>query len=434
MRPGLLRQIFFWTHLVAGIAASLVIAIMSITGVALTFQPQMEESLSRTERRLEAVPSPNERLPLEALVEAAREQHPELAFSSISVFPEDDAAVLVSAGRRGGVWVHPVTGQTWEANASGGHKTLRWLVGLHRWLALEGEGRTVGKALTGASNLAFLWLALSGIVLWFPRRWTRSALRSVAWFRGGLKGKARDFNWHNAIGLWTSVVLVVVIASGVVISYGWASDLVYRVVGEEPPARGPRGGGGPQVEVPAPPEGSTPLPMAALIAHAASSGRDWERLTLSLPPAGGERGRRGGGERAAEGAEAAPEARQTTVRPVAVTLRAAGETPVNANHQLALDPFTGAVLQATAPSDASAGRRLRSWLRFLHTGEALGVIGQILAGLASLGAVVLVWTGLALSWRRFFRRRRTATGAKESLGASASNAIPELNEPSVGVG
>ena len=40
------------------------------------------------------------------------------------------------------------------------------------------------------------------------------------------------------------------------------------------------------------------------------------------------------------------------------------------------------------------------WLRWLHTGEALGVVGQTIAGLASLGAAVLVWTGLSLALRR----------------------------------
>ncbi|MSR11799.1 MAG: PepSY domain-containing protein, partial [Gammaproteobacteria bacterium] len=48
----------------------------------------------------------------------------------------------------------------------------------------------------------------------------------------------------------------------------------------------------------------------------------------------------------------------------------------------------------------SAGRQARAWVRFLHTGEALGGIGQTLAGIASLAAVLMVWTGLALSWRR----------------------------------
>ena len=60
-------------------------------------------------------------------------------------------------------------------------------------------------------------------------------------------------------------------------------------------------------------------------------------------------------------------------------------------------------------SDLSAGRQLRSWLRFAHTGEIYGLTGQTIAGLVSAGGVVLVYTGLALALRRFsswIRRRR----------------------------
>jgi uncharacterized iron-regulated membrane protein len=38
--------------------------------------------------------------------------------------------------------------------------------------------------------------------------------------------------------------------------------------------------------------------------------------------------------------------------------------------------------------------------RFTHTGDVLGLTGQTVAGLVSLGGVVLVWTGLALAWHR----------------------------------
>ncbi|MBP6703938.1 MAG: PepSY domain-containing protein, partial [Vicinamibacteria bacterium] len=57
----------------------------------------------------------------------------------------------------------------------------------------------------------------------------------------------------------------------------------------------------------------------------------------------------------------------------------------------------------------NAGRKLRSWARWVHTGEAFGVAGQTIAGLASAIAVILAWTGVALSWRRFraFRARGT---------------------------
>ena len=52
-------------------------------------------------------------------------------------------------------------------------------------------------------------------------------------------------------------------------------------------------------------------------------------------------------------------------------------------------------------SENSTGRKLRSWFRGLHTGEAFGFFGQTIAGLASLGGCFLVWTGLAMAWRRF---------------------------------
>ena len=57
----------------------------------------------------------------------------------------------------------------------------------------------------------------------------------------------------------------------------------------------------------------------------------------------------------------------------------------------------------------NAGRRVRSWSRFVHTGEAFGFGGQTVAGIASAGGVMLVWTGIALSLRRFagWRLRRT---------------------------
>ena len=76
---------------------------------------------------------------------------------------------------------------------------------------------------------------------------------------------------------------------------------------------------------------------------------------------------------------------------------------------------------------ASAGRKARTWARFLHTGEAGGVPGQILASLASLGGTLLVWTGLALVWRRFraWVKRRRASAAQPELELGLFDARPE---------
>ena len=75
---------------------------------------------------------------------------------------------------------------------------------------------------------------------------------------------------------------------------------------------------------------------------------------------------------------------------------------------LTLDLATGDVVRWEPFSALSTGRRLRSYLRFGHTGEAWGLPGQTVAGLASLGACVLAFTGVSLAVRRFgaWRSRR----------------------------
>jgi uncharacterized iron-regulated membrane protein len=49
----------------------------------------------------------------------------------------------------------------------------------------------------------------------------------------------------------------------------------------------------------------------------------------------------------------------------------------------------------------------RQFMRWLHTGEIGGVVGQTIALLACAAACVLVWTGVALSLRRFNRRKHS---------------------------
>ena len=86
---------------------------------------------------------------------------------------------------------------------------------------------------------------------------------------------------------------------------------------------------------------------------------------------------------------------------------------------LTLDRATGAVVKWEPFSSGSPGRRLRTILRFAHTGEVLGVPGQTIAGIASAGGAMLVYTGLALSLRRFFawRRRRAGVDVRQSSAA-----------------
>jgi len=88
-----------------------------------------------------------------------------------------------------------------------------------------------------------------------------------------------------------------------------------------------------------------------------------------------------------------------------------------------LDPVTAEVVRWEPFEGQNMGRRLRAWVRPLHTGEAAGLVGQTVALVASAGGAVLVWTGIALAWRRFRSWRRRARSGDALLAPRPSQEV-----------
>ena len=375
------RALLFWSHLATGVTAGTVVLIMSVTGVLLTYEKQITRWADT--RALDGSPPSQDakRLDVAALVARARATSTG-APTAITWRAGANAPVEVAFGRERTVFLNAYTGATLGNGATGTRRFFRIVTDWHRWLGRDGPRRALGKSITGVANLGFLFIVLSGLYLWWPRHWTRRTLRSVMLFRRGLRSKARDFNWHSVIGLWAWAPLVVIVASGVVISFPWASNAVYRAVGEKPPqARPPIAPTGPSASA---------LDLSgldALVARAEQRTSAWRSITLTLPT------------------------RPDAPAVFAIDGGTGGQPQKRA--ELHLDRASTAELRWQPFSAGSTGRRLRSVVRFAHTGEVLGIVGQTIAGLVSLGAVVLVYTGLALAWRRL----RKWAGRRQRFGA-----------------
>jgi uncharacterized iron-regulated membrane protein len=412
----LVRTVLFWLHLTAGVFAGVVVLIMSATGVALTYEKQM---LEWADRRAWSVPPPTGIAPLspETLLARVREARPEAAPATLTLRADPTAPATVALEGNGSVLADPYTGEVLGPPPSGLRTFFRTMTNWHRYLAMEGPGRATGKGITGAANLAFLFIVLSGMYLWLPRVWTWLQFKQVLGFRGGLRGKARDFNWHNVIGIWSAIPLAIVVAGAVPISYPWASNLVYRLVGEEPPAppSRPTGPGGPAAAR----NGGPARPGPAGAGRAAGGERsEPEEAHLEGLDAGLEQALdRVPGWRAIS--IRVPHGRQPSIT-YTVDEGYGGQPQFRGT--LTVARATGAVERWETFADQSRGRRLRSWLRFAHTGEFYGLTGQTIAGVVSSGGVVLVWTGIALAFRRSVawigRRRRAATDSQNARRAA----------------
>jgi len=365
------RRALFWVHLTLGVAAAGVVLVLSATGLLLVVQRPATSWAEREVRRLAAPRT--EPFSIERVLAGAQAGPLPGAPTQVTVFADRAEAPLLALGRESVVYLDPASGRVIGPGSARARGFFHAVEDWHRWLAAPGESRPTGRALTGAATLAFVVLTLTGPALWWPRRWVRAHLRPAFLFQRGLSGRARDFNWHNVLGIWSVAPLFLIALTGVVMAYPWANDLLFRVSGDVPPPRreGPPAGGG-REDRKAPP--SSLEGLDALWTRASAHVAGWRTISLRLPvPAQG---------------------------PVTFTVDRGNGSRPDLRAQLTLDRRSGAVVRFEPYAVLTPGRRWRAWARWTHTGEAGGPLGMAVAGLACGGAVVLGVTGLTLAWRR----------------------------------
>ncbi|NKX63996.1 PepSY domain-containing protein [Labrenzia sp. 5N] len=372
------KRIVFWAHLVVGVAFGLVILLMSATGVVLTYERQI---ISYMESRAVEKPADARLLSVDELATAVLANGGQPG-NSLVLPRQDGAPATLSVSRRENHLLNPYTGERIDNAAEGTKSFFGTVTALHRWFALTGENRSLGRAVTGAANLGFLFILVSGIYLWWPKKWTWRIVKLNLLFRRNLPtAKARDYNWHHVFGIWSLVPLFAVVVSGVVISYPWASNMVAAVFGPVSPAAiGQAASEERQGQNRAQGEAVSLQAIADTLKQAEP---DWQTLSVKLP--NGQAAR------------------------VVMTVDTGNGTQLSRQTTYTVSRVSGEVLGVSGAEDQPAGRRARVFLRFLHTGEVYGFIGQTLAGLASLASVFLFYTGFALAYRRLiqplFRRR-----------------------------
>ncbi len=374
---NLIRTVLFRLHLSVALAAGLFIVTMAVTGVVLVCEDAL---MSLAERRLSVVVREGApRLSPDEIVEAAvawgaGTDRPFTA-TSIEYRNRSGAAVQVHAGRDRRVFVDPWTGEVLGEGFPLLEGFFEGVRGWHRWLGASGGGVRKGRAVTGAANVAFLFLLLTGPLLWLPRRITKRAVTENLVFRRGVRGVARRLNWHYVVGIWSMVPLMAISVTGVVLSYPAVGDRVYPVVGVV------LWGGGDEVE-----------------------------------------GGGGGGGEGHPGALAAAEARIPGWRSIALTLPRAEAMEIRVDVRtgragqpqkavvLMVDRGTGVVASAELFRDGTPGHRAQEFLRYAHTGEYWGLAGQALAGLFALAVVIMAWSGFSVALTMYRLRRGKRSG------------------------
>ena len=229
-------------HLWLGIGSGIILFLVCLSGTALTFEEELKDLFAKEFVVADASGSP---LSMEELKESLSKEG---IVTNVTIPAARDEALKFSVKtspkeRRGTTYfVDPYSGEYQKVQKSNLDGFFSTMFKMHRWLLLETE---VGRPIVGVATLIFLFLAISGIILWFPKK--------MKWnnFKPGFKIKFKA-NWkrinhdlHNTLGFYACIFLVIMSLTGLFWSFEWYRDAGSKVLGTK--VFGNRGGG-PQFE------------------------------------------------------------------------------------------------------------------------------------------------------------------------------------------
>jgi len=387
------RRCLFWAHLATGLVVGLIILVLAFTGVVMSFEPQI---VARAERAMVRAKANGRTMPLgaEELVAKFEQSGLKGKPSTLNFTADPEAPVIFLINKGNQQLFHPATGEPLGKGAEGLRRFFQINLSLHRWLTWpavqtsEGgrkpEGgekkaatwKDAGGQISAAGTLAFLFLLLSGLFLWIPKKRSWAAFKTVLTLQTRLKGRARDWNWHNLAGFWASPFILLIAVTGVIMFYPWANKLLFSAFGEQPPAKRETAAE-PKTGDQRPPVFAAGLNQAYQTAAKAMPG--WQAMSLELPENGD--------------------------KPFSVTVTDAGRGRPDRRVKLTIDRATFDVVGRESEfQKLTPGGRMRQFVRWTHTGEIGGPFGQLVAALTAVAALTLIWTGFALAWRRFAKK------------------------------
>lgn len=384
------KRVIFQLHWFLGITAGIVLAIMGVTGATMSFEDEIKEALSP---RLYApgVPATADLTP-DAVIARAQADNPGYYVTRLDwEMPRDrshDVRLSARAGRdRRQGRVDRATGQWLGAPAGAGF--FDTMDELHRWLALPGGGNGIGRQITGASAIALIFFALSGLYL----RWPRRALDWRAWLVPDLRKTGRNL-WralHVVTGTWVLLFYLLSALTGLWWSYDWYSRGVsYALTGKaggEDGSRTKKGAGG-----------IAPRPALdpAWANFRAATGNSYVWVRISRPP------------------PAQP------MKAITFDARRADARHLRQLDRYSFVPGTAKLKKLDLYDRRPLGTIITQSMLELHRGAFFGLPGRILMMLTSLTMPLFTVTGFLLYLSR--RKRKRAAKALEATSATPGSA------------
>ena len=377
--PSLFRKIIGQVHLWLGLASGIVVVILSVTGCLFTFQKEIAESIWKEKY---FVQPQQQVLPVSALLANAQKalgnsqpvnsivtyKHRNRSWEFMAYKTNNTALTYFgNIEYFRSAFVNPYTGKVtgirdYKYDFFNIVKYIHWSLLLNT---------KYGQPIVGYSTLAFALSLITGLILWYPRKWNRATKRQAFTIKWKARYKRFNYDLHNVPAFYSLLIALVLALTGLVYSFQWFSKLAY--------AAGAGTTSYPPYKEVSSKQDSTSIQNALDVAYLSAIIKLPQAERLNISPAEGKEG----------------------------TISVFGYGGVETYYKcdaLQFDQYSGKLLYIKNYSDLNGGEKIIQANYDVHVGAIGGIAGKIIAFIVSLIAASLPVTGFLIWW---WKRRKS---------------------------
>ncbi|MFT4205071.1 MAG: PepSY-associated TM helix domain-containing protein [Chitinophagaceae bacterium] len=387
---SLFYRIAAWLHLWLGLVTGIVVVIVCLTGCIWCFNEEITDLFDKHSTvAMQDMPvmKPSE------IKSALAKKYPDFTLKSYNMREGHSMRCYLSPLKTAKtpptsvvsmeIRINPYTGSVLLEKKYGKDEKefFRWVLNGHRFLWLP---YTIGRPIVNYSVLVFIVTLLTGLVLWWPKKWnqsTRSRCFKIKW-----NGTVKRINYdlHNVLGFYALSFLLVIASTGIVWGIQWFAKSTYWLTTG----------------------GKSNSEYVRLVSDTANKDT---RFTSDEAIDSAWRMTSVGHANTTGFYVMLPDTTTPTATIFITFYPTKGKFYDNQNYvfdQHTLKPLKQTSIYGTPYEQCNPGEKLRKWNYDLHVGSLLGLPGKFLAFCSSLIGASLPVTGLVVWWGRKRRQKR----------------------------
>lgn len=368
-----------WIHLWPSLVSAVILIFVCITGTIVVYGDEIMAWTAGDAKYVKEIGK--ERLPVEVLIRKLKETFPKHGNPGYMVAYKDPrrSVRFNMFSREQGLSMAYMDPYTGELLKNDGSIYFFYITAhLHNSLLLGKPGQWI----VDIATIIFLIELITGLVLWWPARWTKSTREASFKVKWKAKFKRMNYDLHNVIGFYALSICLILTVTGLIIAF-------------------------------------KPFAKFTIEAFGGNASHDWEDqlpgFDASKQPADVNR-------TIAELFAVYPDAEEAQVSTYTMDkagtyglrlARTVGLKSADNAHIFFIDRYKGKPI--AAPKEAELHEIVENWYWSLHMGTWLGPLGKLATFLGGLISTSLPITGFLIWWGRRKKKKRKVNPSKSTV-------------------